>query len=89
MRIVIKREELLNYSMEKLKDLIKPNVVIRYSHSVALKGNEIVDFAPGGEVVKNGAGLYKIGGKQKPAGIRFPYDMFVNIQNIEEIIIDE
>jgi len=91
MKRVIKREELLNYSTEMLKAIVKPGVKIKHARIeewLSLTGMETVDLAEGGELLKNSSGEYYIGGDREPAGIRFPDGKYIGIGSIEEVLID-
>lgn len=91
MKRVIKREELMNYSTEMLKAIVKPGVKIkrvRKKEWLFLTGMETVDLAEGGELLKDVLGEYYIGGEREPAGIRFPDGKFIGIGSIEEVLID-
>ena len=92
MRRVVKGEELMNYSTETFKAIVKPGVKIKKTHKeewLSLTGEETVELAEGGELLKTKSGEYYIGGEREPAGIRFPDGKFIGIGSIEEVQIDE
>lgn len=90
MKRVIKREELINYSTEMFKEIVKPGVKIKHALKeewLSLSGMETVDLAGGGELLKNTSGEFYIGGEREPGGIRFPDGKIIRIGSIEEIQI--
>ena len=88
MEQVIKREELLNYSMERFKFLVKPGTKVklfRQEELLVLSGMEMVVSAAGGELFKDSAGCTYIGGEHEPSGIQLLDGRFIGIGSIEYI----
>jgi hypothetical protein len=89
--IIIKNEELMKYSLNKLRTLIQPDVRIRHTRKktlIKLTGMETVEPALGGELIRDEIGNYYLGGEIEPSGIRLLDGQLIGIKSIEEIIID-
>ena len=87
----VKGKELMNYSMDALKALVKPGVRLKTKRQegyLKLTGLEVVEPAIGGELTKDVYGRYHVGGEHEPSGIRLLDGTLIGIGSIEEVIID-
>ena len=88
---VIKGTDLMNYSMDELKALVKPGVRLKTTRQedyLELTGLEVVEPANGGELIKDAFGIYHIVGEHEPKGIRLLDGTLIGIMSLEEMIID-
>ena len=88
---IVKGKDLVNYSMDALKAIVKPRVrlkTIRQESYIELTGMEVVEPAIGGKLTKDVYGRYHVGGEHEPSGIRLLDGTLIGIGSIEEVIIN-